>query len=65
LWLECPSRLIAAAEVVEIPIMFAPREAKGYAFSVPFVVNGSYTVKVAVIGEGCPARLELANPSQR
>ncbi|KAG5176525.1 hypothetical protein JKP88DRAFT_256749 [Tribonema minus] len=62
---ECAPAVIAPGAEVDIPIHFAPREAKGYAFSVPFLVNGSYTVKVVLLGEGCPARLELANPSQR
>ena len=65
LWVECPSCTIAPGDSISVPINFAPREVKEYAFSLPFVVNGSYTVKLPVIGEGCPARLELANPSQR
>jgi hypothetical protein len=65
LWLEFDSLVVAAGAAVDIPLCFAPREAREYAFSLPFVVNGSYTVKVAVLGEGCPARLELANAAQR
>ena len=43
----------------------APRDARQYAFGIPFLVNGSYTVKLLVVGEGCPARLELANLAQK
>ena len=50
---------------MDVPLFFAPRDARQYAFGVPFLVNGSYTVKLLVVGEGCPARLELANLAQK
>ncbi|CAM9618596.1 unnamed protein product, partial [Choristocarpus tenellus] len=65
LWVECEPCVLEPGASTGIPICFAPREAKQYAFGVPFLVNGSYTVKVLVLGEGCPTRLELANPAQK
>ena len=53
--------MLEAGQSIEVPLHFAPRDARHYAFGVPFLVNGSYTVKLLVVGEGCPARLELAN----
>ena len=55
--------MLAPGEFVEVPFKFTPREQKDFGFTVPFLVNGSSTVKCAVIGSGIPARLELANPS--
>lgn len=57
--------MLEAGGSLEIPLHFAPRDARPYAFGVPFLVNGSYTVKLLVVGEGCPARLELANLAQK
>ncbi|CAM9698611.1 unnamed protein product, partial [Chrysoparadoxa australica] len=65
LWVDFSPTVLEPGTSVEVPLCFAPREAKPYAFSVPFLVNGSYTVKVVVLGEGCPARLELLNPAQK
>lgn len=31
----------------------------------PVNINGLYTVKVSILGEGSPLRLELANPAYR
>ncbi|CAM9825896.1 unnamed protein product, partial [Sphacelaria rigidula] len=60
-WATCEPSVLEAGEYLDVPLHFAPRDARPYAFGIPFLVNGSYTVKVLVVGEGCPARLELAN----
>ena len=36
-----PPSLLLAGVTLEVPICFAPREVKDYAFAVPFVVNGT------------------------
>lgn len=53
--------MLEPGQYLDVPLHFAPRDARPYAFGVPFLVNGSYIVKLLVVGEGCPARLELAN----
>lgn len=63
-WVSCESSVLEPGQSLDVPLCFAPRDARSYAFGVPFLVGGSYTVKVLVVGEGCPARLELSNPSQ-
>ncbi|CAM9230380.1 unnamed protein product, partial [Phaeothamnion confervicola] len=65
LWVDCEPRVLEPGEVVDVPIHFAPREPRPYAFAVPFVVNGTASVRVAVAGEGCPVRLELAAAADR
>ena len=65
LWVDCPPTMLAPGVTLEVPICFAPREVKDYAFAVPFVVNGTGKLNVNVVGRGALARLEMANPSQR
>lgn len=65
LWAECAPTVIAPGATLEVPIRFAPREVKDYAFVVPFVVNGATKVPVSIIGHGINARLELVNGAQR
>lgn len=60
-WTTCEPSVLEAGQYLDVPLHFAPRDARPYAFGVPFLVNGSYTIKLLVVGEGCPARLELAN----
>lgn len=64
-WATCEPSVLEARQSMDVPLFFAPRDARQYAFGVPFLVNGSYTVKLLVVGEGCPARLELANLAQK
>lgn len=64
-WATCEPSVLEAGQSLDVPLHFAPRDARQYAFGVPFLVNGSYTVKLLVVGEGCPARLELANLAQK
>ena len=46
-------------------ITFTPCEARMYREVLPVNINGLYTVKVTLLGEGSPLRLELANPAHR
>jgi hydrocephalus-inducing protein len=62
---DCPPTVIAPGAALTVPIRFAPREVKDYAFIVPFLVNGSSRVPVNVTGKGIHARIELVNGSQR
>lgn len=64
-WATCEPSVLEAGQSLDVPLHFAPRDARQYAFGVPFLVNGSYTVKLLLVGEGCPARLELANLAQK
>merc|ERR1711988_1293232 len=59
----CEPHVLAPGEFVDVPFKFTPREQRDFGFTVPFIVNGSSMVNVAVIGNGIPARLELVNPS--
>jgi hypothetical protein len=65
LWAECAPTVIAPGGTLDVPIRFAPREVKDYAFVIPFVVNGATKVPVNILGNGINARLELVNGSQR
>lgn len=64
-WVSCEPSVLEAGQSLEVPLNFAPRDTRHYAFGVPFLVNGSYTVKLVVVGEGCPARLELGNMAHK
>lgn len=64
-WVTCEPCVVEAGATLEVPLHFAPRDARPYAFGVPFLVNGSYAIKLLVVGEGCEERLELANLAQR
>jgi hydrocephalus-inducing protein len=65
LWVECPPTVISPQGVLQVPIRFAPRDVKDYAFVLPFLINGSSKVPVNITGKGINARLELVNGSQR
>lgn len=65
LWVHCPPTMIAPGGILEVSVCFAPRDVAEYAFSVPFLVNGSGKVNVTIAGRGAIARLELANPVHR
>ena len=45
-----------------VEVAFFPRDAGKARASIPFQINGMYTVHVDVSGEGVPLRVELANP---
>ena len=49
----------------DVTIAFSPCEARLYREVLPIKINGLYTIKVTIIGEGSPFRLELANPAHR
>ena len=62
---DCPPTVIKPGEALDVPIRFAPREVKDYAFIVPFLINGSSKVPINITGKGIHARIELVNGSQR
>ena len=61
---DCHPTVLEPGQAVDVPFTVVPREVMDYGFTVPFLVNGSSTINVGVIGAGVPARLELANSSQ-
>jgi len=65
LWVDCPPTVLEPGSFIDIPIKFAPRDAKDYVFVVPIVVNGTTKVPVNILGKGINARLEMVNASQR
>jgi hydrocephalus-inducing protein len=50
--------------MLEIPIMFTPRDIKSYNETVTFDFNNLYKVDVQIKGEGIPLHLELKDPDQ-
>jgi hydrocephalus-inducing protein len=52
----------SAAEILEIPIVFIPREITKYRDVIKFKFNGIYDVDVEVTGEGIPLKVELEDP---
>jgi hydrocephalus-inducing protein len=65
LWVDCPPTVLEPGCSLDVPICFAPRDVKDYAFVVPFVINGTSKVNLNIMGTGIQARLEMANASQR
>jgi len=65
LWAECHPVVLEPGGGVDVPIRFAPRDVKEYAFVIPFVINGTGKVNVNVVGQGILPRLELVNAAQR
>ena len=57
--------VLAPGEHAEVLLTFTPPAVESYETSVPFVVNGLWSVEVRVRGEGCDLRLELADPQQQ
>lgn len=62
---DCPPSVLAPGASQEVSISFSPCEARMYQEVLPININGLYTVRVSVLGEGSPLRLELANPTHR
>lgn len=62
---DCPPSVLAPGASQDVSISFCPCEAEHYHAVVPVRINGLYTVKLALLGEGVPLRLELANPAHR
>lgn len=50
--------------MLQIPIMFTPRDIKSYNDTVTFDFNNLYKVDVQIKGEGIPLHLELKDPDQ-
>ena len=49
---------------LEIPVLFTPREIKGYQEKITLDFNNLYKVDVIVKGEGIPLLLDLKDPDQ-
>ena len=62
---DCPPSVLSPGQSQEVSISFCPGEAQHYREVVPVRINGLYTVKLLLLGEGTPLRLELANPAHR
>jgi len=45
--------------ILEIPIIFTPRDMIKYQEDVYFDINGLHKIKFPISGEGCPLKLEL------
>jgi hydrocephalus-inducing protein len=65
LWVESRPAVLEPGGILDVPIRFAPRDVKDYAFVIPFVINGTGKVNVNITGAGILPRLELANAAQR
>ena len=62
---DCPPSVLAPGASQEVSIIFSPCEARSYREEIPFKVNGLYTMKVVVMGEGSNLKLELGNAAHR
>jgi hydrocephalus-inducing protein len=62
--IESKPTVLEPGEALEIPFLFAPREAKDYEFDVPFLVNGTSKQNVKIKGKGVYARLDLVDLHQ-
>ena len=62
--IESKPTVLEPGQLLNIPFLFAPREAKDYDFEVPFLVNGTSKQNVSVSGKGVYARLELLDLQQ-
>ena len=58
------STVLTPGQFHDIPIKFTPRAVKKYKETVRFEINGLQAVNISVTGEGCPMRVELANPAE-
>jgi hypothetical protein len=65
LWVECQPTVLEPGGILNVPIRFAPRDAKEFTFLIPFAINGTGKVNVQCTGQGINPRLDLANASQR
>ena len=57
--------VLAAGDSITVPVTFLPREAKSYAVSIPFELNGRHTVNASITGSGVPMQVELSNPADK
>lgn len=62
---DCPPSVLVPGASQDVSITFSPCEARLYREEIPFNINGLYTVRVAITGEGSPLKLELANAAHR
>lgn len=62
---DCPPSVLAPGASQDVSIMFSPCEARLYREEIPFKINGLYTMKVVIMGEGSNLKLELGNAAHR
>lgn len=62
---DCPPSVLTPGASQDVSITFSPCEPRLYHEVLPVKINGLYTVRVSILGEGSPLRLELANPAHR
>ena len=57
--------MLAPGASQDVGISFTPCEARLYREVVSVNINGLYTMKAVILGEGSPLKLELDNPAHR
>ena len=62
---DCPPSVLAPGASQDVSVIFSPCEARLYREEIPFKINGLYTMKVVVMGEGSNLKLELGNAAHR
>lgn len=62
---DMSSMVLKPGEQRDATITFSPTAAQPYSMQVPLEINGLYTINIDMKGEGCPMRIEVANPAQR
>merc|ERR1711981_1504823 len=62
---RCEPAILRPGASVDVPIRFTPREIREYKETIPFEINGLYSVDVVVSGEGDSLKLELSDPQHR
>mmetsp|Transcript_2050 Transcript_2050/g.4151 ORF Transcript_2050/g.4151 Transcript_2050/m.4151 type:complete len:2040 (-) Transcript_2050:7-6126(-) len=62
---SCERTVLQPGESINVQVHFTPRELTEYRGSIPFELNGLYTVNVLYTGEGAVLRLELEKPEDQ
>ncbi len=65
LTVDCPPSVLAPGASQDVSISFSPCQSRLYREVVSVNINGLYTVKLVIMGEGSPLKLELANAVHR
>mmetsp|Transcript_4036 Transcript_4036/g.9628 ORF Transcript_4036/g.9628 Transcript_4036/m.9628 type:complete len:4944 (+) Transcript_4036:104-14935(+) len=65
-WLDVDATptVLSAGESRDVKISFTPHDVGDIVETLPFEVNGLYTINVTIRGSGCERRVELHNPQQ-
>jgi len=56
---------IAPGEFATVQLEFAPPASGAFSTTLPFLINGLWSVSVPIVGEGCDMRVELFEPNQQ